>query len=295
MINEKENTNITEKDQFLEFKDDYKERDKIKLRESYFGERPSQKEIERYLIVKERLNRLLRDKKEQQGLMYVLRLKQKNTNIDQEIEKTGEEYSDLLSKIRGKTGFSNDQVEEFIEGRRIKKIRYYLIQLSRENEEEIKDKSLGKKELFSSLKKKAKEKKSQSLIGVGLIGLPINIPYNGTIGVIVSGLRSDLFDISFDPKDKNASFFLLKKALNERTDTELINFTNREKRIDYSPKELELRNIKIETSNPETEDPKNSSVVEKNLKPFENPSQKQEPEDIVVENFSNRTQSYDKK
>ena len=295
MNSEKEQFNdmVKNENQFLEFSEEYRERDKIKLRESYFGENLSQKEIERYLTIKERLNRLLRDKKEQQGLIYVLRLKQKNTNIDEEIKETGEEYSDLLSKIRGKTGYSNDQVEEFIEGRRIKKIRYYLIQLSRENEEEIKDKSIGKKNLFSVLKNKAKEKKSQSLIGVGLIGLPINIPYNGTISLIVSGLRSDFLDISFDPKDKNANYFLIKTALNQRTKSNNSIFNAREKSIDYSPKEFELRNIKIETTNQEKEEP--DLMLDKKVKPFEGTSEKQESEDIVVENFSERTQLYNKK
>ena len=295
MDSEKEQINnmVKSENQFLEFSEEYKERDKIKLRESYFGENLSQKEIERYLTIKERLNRLLRDKKEQQGLIYVLRLKQKNTNIDEEIKETGEEYSDLLSKIRGKTGYSNDQVEEFIEGRRIKKIRYYLIQLSRENEEEIKDKSIGKKNLFSVLKNKAKEKKSQSLIGVGLIGLPINIPYNGTSSLIVSGLRSDFLDISFDPKDKNANYFLVKTAINQRVKSNNSIFNAREKSIDYSQKEFELRNIKIQTTNQEKEEP--DLILDKKVKPFEGTSEKKESEDIIVENFSERTQLYNKK
>ncbi len=287
-------------DQFLEFRDEYKEKDKVKLRESYFGEDLSQKEIQRYLLVKERLNRFLAQKKEQQGFMYVLHLKNKNLNIDEEIKETGDEYSDLLAKIRGKTGYSNDQVEEFIEGRRVKKIRYCLIQLNRENDEEIKDKSEGKRNLFLIFKDKAKEKRTQSLIGVGLIGLPINVPYNGMTSVLVSGLRSEFFTIPFDLKDKNANFFLLKTALIERKTLQVKGDKISFEVSDYSPKEFELRNTKIETldlDKTSEQIKKEQELNEKKMKPFEgidNSSiieiKKEEKNDFIVENFSARTQ-----
>jgi len=295
-----EQKNLNEgKDQFLEFRDEYREKDKVKLRETYFGEDLSQKEIQRYLLVKERLNRLLVQKKEQQGFMYVLHLKNKNPNIDEEIKETGDEYSELLAKIRGKTGYSNDQVEEFIEGRRIKKIRYYLIELNRENDEEIKEKSEGKRNLFLALKNKAKEKRAQSLIGVSLIGLPINVPYNGIISFMISGLRSEFFTIPFNLKDKNANFFLLKEALIERKSLRMKGDKLSFEINDYSPKEFELRNIKIKTSD---FDKKNDEIDEKQainvkkIKPFENINEKKpKEEEFIVENFSSRTQADNKK
>ena len=298
MVEEQKNLN-EDKDQFLEFRDEYREKDKVKLREAYFGEDLSQKEIQRYLLIKERLNRLLMQKKEQQGFMYVLHLKNKNPNIDEEIKETGDEYSELLAKIRGKTGYSNDQVEEFIEGRRIKKIRYYLIELNRENDEEIKGKSEGKRNLFLALKNKAKEKRAQSLIGVSLIGLPINVPYNGIISFMISGLRSEFFTIPFNLKDKNANFFLLKEALIERKSLRMKRDKLSFEINDYSPKEFELRNIKIKTSD---FDKKNDEIDEKQainvkkIKPFENINEKKpKEEEFIVENFSSRTQADNKK
>ncbi|MDD3292476.1 MAG: hypothetical protein PHI45_00140 [Candidatus Pacebacteria bacterium] len=300
MAEEQKNLNENkDKDQFLEFRDEYRERDKVKLRETYFGEDLSQKEIQRYLLIKERLNRLLMQKKEQQGFMYVLHLKNKNLNIDEEIKETGDEYSELLAKIRGKTGYSNDQVEEFIEGRRIKKIRYYLIELNRENDEEIKDKSEGKRNLFLALKDKAKEKRAQSLIGVGLIGLPINVPYNGIISFMVSGLRSEFFTIPFNLKDKNANFFLLKEALIERKSLRIKGDKLSFEINDYSLKEFELRNIKIKTSDFDKKNEeinKKQAINIKKIKPFENINEKKpKEEEFIVENFSSRTQADNKK
>jgi hypothetical protein len=256
---EENSTNENDKEEFLEFKDEeIREKDRIKLRESSFGDLLSQSEIDRFLLVKDRLSRLLREKKEQQGLVYILHLKKKNTNIDEEIKETGDEYSELLSKVRVKTGYSNEEVEEYIEGGREKKIRRYLIDVTREKEEELKEKSPIKKNLFLIFKDHGKEKKSPSLVAVALVGIPINVPQYGIVSIITSGLRSEYLPFVFNPKDKNSLFFLLRTALAER---KAGNFSVGAERIDYSSEEeFELRNIKIEIPEPVIEEPK---VVEK--------------------------------
>lgn len=260
-----ENTEETIKDakeeQFLEFKEEFRERDKIKLREEYFGEPLSQEEVKRYLTVKDRLVRLMREKREQEGLVYVLHLKKKNHNIDEEIKKTGDEYSELLTKIRGKTGYSNEEVAEYIEEGRIKKIRYYLSQIIRENEEESKEKSPTKKSLFNLLKNIGKEKKSKAVISVALMGMPIKVPYTGITSLIVSGMRSEFLSFNISPKDTNMGTSLFKIALTEKKMKKLqasnFFFDNPDRGVDYgSQKEFELRNIKIKMPEKKEEKPK---------------------------------------
>jgi len=256
MSDDQENSKYeNEEEKFLEFKDEFREKDKIKLREASFGDSPSETEIGRYIIVKDRLSKLLREKKEQQGLVFVMHLKKKNTNIDEEIKQTGDEYSEALLKLRTKTGFSNEEVEEYIEGGREKKIRHYLIGVARETEEELKGKSTIKKNFFLNLKNRNKEKKSSLLISVALIGIPINVPQYGITSIITSGLRSEFLPFEFNPKDKNSLFFLLKTALEERESVAFKAPSKNFKTIDYTTEEeFELRNTRIEMPEPVVEE-----------------------------------------
>lgn len=267
MENTEEITKKAGEDQFLEFKEEFRERDKIKLREEYFGEPLSQEEVKRYLTVKDRLVRLMREKREQEGLVYVLHLKKKNHNIDEEIKKTGDEYSELLTKIRGKTGYSNEEVAEYIEEGRIKKIRYYLSQIIRENEEESKDKSPAKKSLFTLLKNIGKEKRSKAVISVALMGMPIKVPYTGITSLIVSGMRSEFLPFNISQKDTNMGTSIFKIASTEKKMKKMQSsnffFDNPERGIDYgSQKEFELRNLKIEMPD-KKEEKQNIAVKEK--------------------------------
>ncbi len=277
MENTEETIKKAGEDQFLEFKEEFRERDKIKLREEYFGEPLSQEEVKRYLTVKDRLVRLMREKREQEGLVYVLHLKKKNHNIDEEIKKTGDEYSELLTKIRGKTGYSNEEVAEYIEEGRIKKIRYYLSQIIRENEEESKDKSPAKKSLFALLKNIGKEKKSKAIINVALMGMPIKVPYTGITSLIVSGMRSEFLPFNISQKDMNMGTSIFKIALTEkkmkRIQSSNFFFDNPDRGIDYgSQKEFELRNLKIKMPDKKEEKPKpvvkeKITVQEKKIEP----------------------------
>jgi len=274
-------------DQFLEFKEEFRERDKIKLRDPFFGEPISQNEIDRYLMIKDRLARLLREKREQQGLVYVLHLKKKNNNIDEEIKKTGDEYSSLLAKIRGKTGYSNEDVIEYIEGGRTRKIEYFLKNLVRENEEELKDKTVSKKNLYSILRNIGREKKSRALVGMALIGTPIKVPLTGITNMLVSGFRSDFLLFEINQRDKNSGISLFKIALNDKKLRELksISYLFENNKIeDFSGKEFELRNTKIQMPEPKKEEPK--VFIKKEEKPIKKQEvivKKEEPKVVVEE------------
>jgi len=104
----------------LEFLEESKE--KVKLREGGMGESPSLQELEKFLIVKKKLKSLLEDKRKQRGLAYRLGIKRKKANIDQEIEQVGEEYHQLLTNIKMKTGYSDEEIKEYIEGGRAEKV-----------------------------------------------------------------------------------------------------------------------------------------------------------------------------
>jgi hypothetical protein len=269
-------------EEFLEFKEDFKEKDRVKLRENPLGEPPSYREIERYLRVKNRLKKLLIEKNEQQGLIYRLHLKRKNNNIDEEIQQTGDEYSQLLVEIKRKTGYSNEEIEEFIEGGRCKKIENYIARLKKENEEMIEEQSPGKNQLFYILKSISKEKKVQPLIGIALIGTSIIAPPSGFISMIIFGLHPGFLPFTLGSAAKAikaaGGVFLLKGALKERKEIGLktvkVSFDTKEELIeDASEEEIELRNTKIEMPENKVE-----PVIEK---PIEEIVQKEEP--IILE------------
>lgn len=236
----------------LEFKDEFK--DKVKLREGGLGEPPSAKEIERFLQIKERLKSLLDDKRKQKGLVYRLGLKKRNSSIDQEIRETGEEYHQLLTGVKMKTGYSDEEIREHIEGGRAKKVESALIRFKEETEDIKERLGPGKKELFYSLGVLSKDKRVQFLMGAALTGTVFVNPPSGFLGILTLGLNPDYLPFDFGPTTKGLTpkegNFLLRDVLRARREKRMeglrtvkMSFGRSE---EMTEEEADIRNIKIE-------------------------------------------------
>ncbi|MDD5696887.1 MAG: hypothetical protein PHO90_02865 [Candidatus Pacebacteria bacterium] len=240
----------------LEFDEDFK--NKVKLREGGMGEPPSLKEIERFLKVKEMLRSLLEDKRKQRGLVYRLGLKKRNSNIDQEIREMGEEYHQLLIGIKVKTGYSDEEVREYIEGGRAKRVENALVRFQEEIEEAKERLGPKKKELYGLLKELAKDKRVRFLMGTALTGTALVTPPSGFVSMLVLGLNPDYlpFDIgSMANGTLKGKSFLLRDVLKERRErqkeglrTVKVSFTGSE---DLTEEEEELRDIRLEKTKEE--------------------------------------------
>jgi hypothetical protein len=241
----------------LEFDEDFK--NKVKLREGGMGEPPSLKEIERFLKVKEILKSLLEDKRKQRGLVYRLGLKKRNSNIDQEIREMGEEYHQLLIGVKVKTGYSDEEVREYIEGGRAKRVENALVRFQEEIEEAKERLGPGKKELYNLLKELAKDKRVQFLMGTALTGTALVTPPSGFVSMLVLGLNPDYLPFDIGSMANGATLkgksFLLRDVLKERRErqreglrTVKVSFTGSE---DLTEEEEELRDIRIEKTKEE--------------------------------------------
>jgi len=254
----------------LEFKDDFK--NKVKLREGGLGEPPSSKEIERFLQVKERLKSLLEDKRKQKGLVYRLGLKKKNSNIDQEIRETGEEYHQLLTGVKMKTGYSDEEIREYIEGGRAKKVEIALVRFEKEAEEAKERLGPGKKELFVSLEVLTKDKRVQFLLGSALTGTAFVTPPSGFLGILTLGLNPEYLPFDLGPTTKGTlrgGGFLLRDVLRERREKRMeglktvkMSFKGTE---DLTEAEADLRNFKIEKVKEEKKQPEKKLTREQLL------------------------------
>jgi hypothetical protein len=241
----------------LEFDEDFK--NKVKLREGGMGEPPSLKEIERFLKVKERLRSLLEDKRKQRGLVYRLGLKKRNSNIDQEIREMGEEYHQLLIGVKVKTGYSDEEVREYIEGGRAKKVENALVRFQEEIEEAKERLGPGKKKLYGLLKQLARDKRVQFLMGTALTGTALVTPPSGFVSMLVLGLNPDYLPFDVGSIANGATLkgksFLLRDVLKERRErqkeglrTVKVSFTGSD---DLTEEEEELRDIRIEKTKEE--------------------------------------------
>jgi len=280
----------------LEFNEDFK--NKVKLREGGLGEPPSLREIERFLKVKERLKSLLEDKRKQRGLVYRLGLKKRNSNIDQEIEEAGEEYHQLLAGVKIKTGYSDEEIREYIEGGRAKRVENALVSFQKEIEGANERLGPGKKELYNLLKSLARDKRVQFLMGTALTGTALVTPPSGFMSILTLGLNPEYVPFDFGPMANGATLkgktFVLRDVLKERREnqkeglrTVKLSFRGSD---DLTEEEMELRDIRIEKVKKEKEEEKivpKEVIIEKPQAPVEEiVIQKQETEPIIKEEVS---------
>jgi len=274
----------------LEFVEESKE--KVKLREGGIGESPSLQELEKFLRTKKKLKSLLEDKRKQKGLAYRLGIKRKKANIDQEIEEVGEEYHQLLNSIKMKTGYSDEEVKEYIEGGRAEKVSNILDVFQKEILEAKERFGPAKKELFNLLSTSFKDKRTQFLLGKALTGTALVSPSSSFINILTLGFNSEYapFDFGFS---LGSQTILLNDVLRERREKQI----DRQRAVRFSFKEndslakeeIELRDSElgkvknelevVTTSEPEIILPQEEEpVIEEEEKPVEQPEPESEEE-----------------
>jgi hypothetical protein len=163
----------------------------------------------------EKKNILLAKNSEQQGLMYRLGIKKKDSQINKEYGDVHDEYEEVLKKIENLTGYSAKEIEEhYFEGRESEKkqegspeterkaegLKDYLYKKAKEVNEQINNLEGGKKGSFEKIKALMKDRRFQFVVGLAIVGVAIAAPPTGFISMVTFGMHAGFLPAAYATK-----------------------------------------------------------------------------------------------
>lgn len=151
-------------------------------------------------------NLLLTQKNKQQGLLYKLGIRKKDSQIDDEYDAVYKDYQEVLNNLISLTGNKKEEIEaNYLGGKleksdnqekssedekKAKKAEDFLAEKTKEVDEQIENLEAGKKGSFEKIKALMKDKKFQFVVGLAIAGVAIAAPPTGFISMITFGMHA---------------------------------------------------------------------------------------------------------
>ena len=160
-------------------------------------------------------NDLLSEMKLQQGLMYKLGIKKKDSKINEEYGKKYDEYNEVLKKLEGLIPASGKEIEDYYLGKRegeegqetspetekkAEGLKDYLYKKAKEVNEQINNLEGGKKGSFEKIKALMKDRRFQFVVGLAIVGVAIAAPPTGFISMVTFGMHAGFLPAAYATK-----------------------------------------------------------------------------------------------
>jgi len=153
----------------------------------------------------------------QQGLAYKFGIKKKNPASDKEYAKIEDEYKKMVESLKAKGLKVEDIIKQSKEGGSVEKAEAYISQKEKEVQAKAEQLPPQKRELFNKLKRLAKDRRVQLLVGAALVGIAITCP---PAAVLTGGAIQGFIPYAFAPVAKGltaaAGGFMMRGILKKR-------------------------------------------------------------------------------
>jgi len=175
-----------------------------------------EKEIKEFISLKKKLKEMQAQSEKQKGLLFKLKLKQKNPVLNKEIAELESKYKVMLNSLVQR-GFSEEKIDKGESNRSAEQIESQLDEKLKDVQEKIDKLSPEKRTLFEKIKKVAKNRNVQLAVGAAIIGGTLVCP---PVAVLTGGAIQGFIPYALAPTVKAitgaAGGYVLRGYLKDR-------------------------------------------------------------------------------